>query len=123
MKNQNKSINYIELPLVDKVATMDFYSTLFGWEFTEWGEGYISFSGAGIDGGFNGVDDDVTPARPGILVVLYVDDLKKMFDELVAKGAEILQPIYAFPGGERFHFKDPNGNELAIWSEPAEAGD
>ena len=116
MANKNNSINYIELPLIDIAKTKQFYSEVFGWEFTDWGPGYISFSGANIDGGFNGVDGIIATA-PGVLVVLFADDLPAKLRQVEAAGGEILKPIYDFPGGRRFHFVDPNGTELAIWSE------
>ena len=76
----------------------------------------MSFSGANIDGGFNGMGDEQISNR-GILVVLYASDLDKKLEEVIQAGGEILKPIYEFPGGKTFHFLDPNGNELAIWSE------
>lgn len=116
MANRNNSINYIEFPLIDNAATKAFYGAVFGWEFTDWGPDYMSFSGAGIDGGFNGVDGTpVTP--PGVLVVLYADDLQATLAAVEAADGEIVKPVYDFPGGKRFHFLDPNGTELAIWSE------
>ncbi len=116
MSNIDNSINYIELPLVKNAETKAFYSQVFGWEFTDWGPTYISFSGAGVDGGFNG-ESDVEVSAPGVLVVLYADDLTKKSEEVADAGGKITRPIYAFPGGKRFHFLDPNGNELAVWSE------
>ena len=116
MSNINNSINYIELPLVKNAETKRFYSQVFGWEFTDWGPNYISFSGANVDGGFNG-ESGVSPANPGVLVVLYANDLKQTLGEVTKAGGKIIQPIYEFPGGSRFHFQDPNGNELAVWSE------
>jgi uncharacterized protein len=116
MTNIPNSINYIEFPLKDKKATMAFYRGVFGWEFTEWGDSYISFSGAGVEGGFNGVDQvDVT--APGILVVLYSLNLEETQSLVQRAGGIIHRAIYPFPGGRRFHFKDPNGIELAVWSE------
>ncbi|MBC8269605.1 MAG: VOC family protein [Rhodospirillaceae bacterium] len=116
MGNKNNAINYIEFPLVKNEETKQFYNQAFGWEFTQWGPKYLSFSGAGVDGGFNGEDDaGVTP--PGVLVVLYANDLLKKCQEVENAGGKINKPIYGFPGGERFHFLDPNGNELAVWSE------
>ncbi len=116
MSHRDKSINYIEFPMVKPDETKTFYSTAFGWEFTDWGPDYVSFSGAGIDGGFN--RDSGTPVTaPGPLIVLYAKDLASIQEKLEATGAIIVKPPYEFPGGRRFHFRDPNGNELAIWSE------
>lgn len=116
MANADKQINYIELPL-DKVAeTKAFYGKAFGWEFTDWGPDYLSFSGAGIDGGFNGEASASDPGV-GVLVILYADDLAGTLETVKEAGGEITKPIYSFPGGRRFHFLDPNGNELAVWSE------
>ena len=116
MTHKNNSINYIEFPLVKNPETKRFYSQVFGWEFTDWGPNYLSFAGAGIDGGFNGVDKAQILA-PGVLVVLYANDLPQKLEDVTAAGGKITKPIYEFPGGKRFHFLDPNGNELAVWSE------
>jgi uncharacterized protein len=116
MSNINNSINYIELPLVENSKTKVFYSQVFNWKFTDWGPNYISFSGANIDGGFNG-ENDATVSRGGALVVLYASDLNQKFEEVKQAGGEISKLIFEFPGGKRFHFRDPNGNELAVWSE------
>ncbi|MCP4072828.1 MAG: VOC family protein [Hyphomicrobiales bacterium] len=117
MANIDRTINYIEFPMTDNAATKAFYHGVFGWEFTDWGPDYISFAGAGIDGGFNG-ESKVKSTSPGVLVVLYADDLEAILKAVKAAGAEIVAPIYEFPGGRRFHFRDPNGNELAVWSQP-----
>ena len=116
MSNQHNSINYIELPMVKNAETKTFYNQVFGWEFTDWGPNYISFSGAEVDGGFNG-EDDAHISSPGVLVVLYANDLNQKLEDVVRSGGEITRPIFEFPGGKRFHFRDPNGNELAVWSE------
>ncbi len=115
-QNIDKTINYIEFPMTDVGATQHFYKHLFGWEFTSWGPDYISFSGAGIEGGFNR-EDGILAGAPGILVVLYAENLQDTLDRIEAVGAQIVKPIFEFPGGRRFHFCDPNGNELAIWSD------
>jgi len=112
----DNSINYIEFPLTNVAATKAFYGKVFGWTFTDWGPDYISFEGAQVAGGFNGVED-VEPQTPGVLVVLYAKDLDAKFAEVKAAGGEIVREIFEFPGGKRFHFRDPNGNDLAIWSE------
>jgi len=114
--NINNCINYIEFPLVDNQKTKRFYSQVFGWTFTDWGLDYISFTGAGIDGGFDGTGE-TQPQSPGALIVLYADDLELKADDVKKAGGKICKPIFSFPGGRRFHFIDPNGNELAIWSE------
>jgi len=117
MPHQDKTINYIEFPLTNVSKTKAFYSSVFGWSFQDWGPNYLSFSGAGIDGGFNG-EDKTLVQKPGILVVLFSEDLDKTLTEVKAAGANVTRGIYDFPGGRRFHFIDPNGNELAIWAEP-----
>ncbi|NQU58012.1 MAG: VOC family protein [Rhodospirillales bacterium] len=116
MDNKNNAINYVEFPLLKNAETKLFYSQAFGWEFTDWGLNYLSFSGAGVNGGFNG-EGGAGVTTPGVLVVLYASDLLEKYQEVESAGAEITKPIYGFPGGERFHFLDPNGNELAVWSE------
>lgn len=116
MGNKNNSINYIELPMVNNAETKKFYMQVFEWAFTDWGPNYISFSGANIDGGFNG-EGDTQVSNGGVLVVLYADDLNEKYEEVIKAGGEIVKPIFDFPGGKRFHFLDPNGNELAVWSE------
>ncbi len=119
MADTDKTINYIEFPLVDAGRTKDFYGFAFGWRFQDWGETYISFDGAGVEGGFNGATG--VPVRaPGVLVVLYAADLAATLAAVKAAGGTILQEPYDFPGGRRFHFADPNGNELAVWTEAAQ---
>lgn len=116
MANIDRTINYIELPLVDVAATKAFYETVFGWGFTDYGPDYVAFDGAGVDGGFNR-ENAVTPAGSGTIVVLYADDLEATAARVRGAGATVHRDIYAFPGGRRFHFTDPNGSELAVWSE------
>lgn len=116
MSNADNSINYIEFPLVKMEETKRFYSEAFGWKFTDWGPNYVSFSGAGIDGGFNG-EGNAASTPSGVLVVLYVNNLEQKLDDVKRAGGAINKPIYEFPGGKRFHFLDPNRNELAVWSE------
>jgi len=112
-QNTHHSINYIELPMTDVAATKAFYAAAFGWTFTDWGPSYISFEGAGIEGGFT-ADADVSVG--GILPIVYSDTLEESQSAVTAAGGEIVQPIFSFPGGRRFHFKDPNGNHLAVWT-------
>lgn len=107
-------INYIELKARDISATKRFYNEVFGWRFTDYGPEYVSFEGAGIDGGFEFTEDEIVN---GVLVVLYHKDLEGLQDVIVKAGGKISMEIFSFPGGRRFHFLDPNGNDLAVWSE------
>lgn len=104
-------ITYLELPSTDVAACKDFYATLFGWTFEDYGPDYAAFSNSGLDGGFNGGGDHI-PKAP--LPVLLTGDLEAMLARVTASGGTITMPIFSFPGGRRFHFTDPSGNELAI---------
>lgn len=106
-------IDYLELPGGDLPTVKGFYQAAFGWTFVDYGPEYASFQEAGLDGGFDAQADAVT--RP--LPVLYADDLEAMLARVEAAGGKIIKPIFSFPGGRRFHFADPAGNELAVWSE------
>ncbi len=112
----SKTINYLELPMTDPAATRAFYEAAFGWTFTAWGTDYLSFDGAGLDGGFDRTRP-VGPSGAGALPVLYHADLAAAQSAVEAAGGAIVQAIFPFPGGRRFHFTDPAGNELAVWSE------
>lgn len=115
-QHPHNSISYIELPLTDVAATKRFYGDVFGWEFQDWGPNYISFSGAAVAGGFNGETHPSTEGK-GVLVVLYSKDIEATVQAIKDAGGRISKPIFDFPGGKRFHFVDPNGSELAVWSE------
>ncbi|GAB5418591.1 MAG: VOC family protein [Crocinitomicaceae bacterium] len=107
-------INYIELTASDLSLVKDFYSKAFGWTFTDYGSNYVAFSNAGIEGGFEKSD---APTNSNILVVLYHENLEEVYSTVQKCGGKIVQEIFSFPGGRRFQFTDPCGNELAIWSE------
>jgi predicted enzyme related to lactoylglutathione lyase len=115
MPIQDNSINYIEFPATDMEKTKQFYNAAFGWTFIDYGPTYASFAGAGVDGGFT--LESKTSGSNGVLVVLYHSALEDMELKVKELGCDIVKPIYSFPGGRRFHFVDPNGNELAVWSE------
>lgn len=111
---EDGKIDYIEWPAGDLSAVKTFYGQAFGWTFTDYGPDYAAFEGQGADGGF-ATPQDGAAAKP--LVVLYAHDLEAMLARVTAAGGAITRPIFAFPGGRRFHFTDPSGNELAVWSE------
>ena len=110
---EDGKIDYVELPGGDLAATKAFYAAAFGWTFTDYGPSYAAMN-EGLDGGFD-ADPQSRSAAP--VVILYAHDLEAMEAKVRGAGATILKPIYSFPGGRRFHFRDPSGNELAVWSE------
>ena len=108
------AIDYIEFPATGTAALKDFYSQAFGWDFMDYGPDYTVPTNAGLDAGFQ-ADPAAAPAKP--LVILYSDDLEASLQAVTDNGAEITAAIFTFPGGRRFQFRDPSGNELAVWSE------
>lgn len=106
-------LDYIELPASDIAATKQFYGAVFGWRFTDYGPDYVAFDSDGREGGFNAERRVVREGGP--LVVLFAAELDAMEARVKAAGAEILSH-HEFPGGRRFHFRDPNGNEIAVWT-------
>jgi len=113
--------NYIELPTTDMAAMKAFYSAVFGWDYVDYGPTYAAITGAGMDGGFDANGGDRGPSDQGALVVLYSDSPEETETAVKAAGGDITVPIFSFPGGRRFHFKDPSGNELAVWTKVAES--
>lgn len=111
------AINYIEIPVKDLPLTKDFFSRAFGWEFVDYGDSYSCFQKAGIDGGFFTSDKTVSTDNGSVLVVLYSAELEETQKIVEQQGGKIIQPIFTFPGGRRFHFSDPNKNEFAVWSD------
>ncbi len=112
MINEDK-ITYIEFVSTDATVTKDFYETVFGWTFTDWGTEYFSFEGAGIEGGFD-LSGERSPSN-GTLVIVSTSKLEEKYDTVVAAGGKITKDIFSFPGGRRFEFLDPSGNGLAVW--------
>ncbi|MEO5773123.1 MAG: VOC family protein [Sphingomicrobium sp.] len=113
--NSPPGIDYVELPsLTAHELTRAFYSKAFGWKFADYGPDYSATTNGIVDVGLNG---SVEEALSAPLPVVRVDDLEAAFDAVTAAGGIIARPIFAFPGGQRFHFIDPSGNELAVWQE------
>lgn len=110
------ALDYVEIPATDLLAAKAFYGAAFGWRFTDYGPGpdYVGIQGAGGTevGGFRR-DDAVAPGGP--LVLLYSSDLDASVEAVRAAGGTVVQGPYDFPGGRRFHFRDPSGNELGVW--------
>ena len=95
-------------------GSKQFYGAVFGWKFEDYGPDYMSFFDGRLAGGFT--MERPAPAR-GLLLVIYASDLTAAQQKIKAAGGTIVKDSFSFPGGRRFHFTDPNGNELAVWSD------
>ncbi len=111
---ENNHINYIEFTAPDLAQIKTFYLDCFGWVFTDYGKGYTAFSESGLEGGF---ELSTKPIVNGALVVLYHKNLVQIQQHIVQHGGKITKDTFTFTGGSRFHFTDPAGNELAVWSD------
>lgn len=114
---KSKSLNYLEYPSTALQETKQFFSSVFNWSFTDYGDEYCAFSLDNVDGGFFASDKAGVTVNGSALTVFYSDDLNSIQQEIMDAGAEINKAIFAFPGGHRFHFIEPGGNEFAVWSD------
>jgi predicted enzyme related to lactoylglutathione lyase len=110
-------IDYIEFQAADILSTKKFFEHLFGWKFTDYGPDYTSFEDGRIAGGFAQANKRSTIESGGVLVVFYHPNLEQIRQRVIDLGGKITKDIFSFPGGRRFHFTEPSGNECAIWSE------
>lgn len=113
----DQKIDYVELPAEDLDATEAFYSSAFGWSFTDYGPDYRAFSDERLNGGFYKSVLKSRTENGATLVVLYAIKLEETRDRVLAAGGSMHKEIFSFPGGRRFHFLDPHGNELSVWSD------
>lgn len=116
MTQQHEKINYVEFPARDMEAAKRFFSRVFGWTFTYYSDNYMAFDYQGLEGGFFKSDDAATTQGGGALIVFYSDALEQTQEKILNAGGSIVRETFSFPGGRRFHFCDPNGNEYAVWS-------
>jgi len=114
---EHEKINYLEFPSKNIAITKKFFSEVFNWKFVDYGSDYVAFSNAGLNGGFFKSDQMVSTKSGSALVVMYSSELEKTCKKIEAAGGQIIKPVFDFPGGRRFHFADPNGNEYAVWSD------
>jgi len=114
MSIKDNHINYIEFKAKDLVKIKEFYISSFNWTFTDYGPTYIAFSESGLAGGFEKTENEIVN---GALIVLYHKNLDFIKNKIIELSGKISKDIFSFPGGRRFHFIDPSGNELAVWSD------
>ena len=112
---EESRIDYVEIPVTDLKKTREFFASLFGWSFQEWGDEYMSFNDGRLDGGFRH-SEEPAPST-GVLLVFYSENLERDVERVKDLGGTISQEIFPFPGGRRFHFVDPVGTEYAMWAE------
>jgi len=115
--NLHEKINYVELPAKDLAATKAFFGSVFGWSFVDYGPEYTAFENQGLDGGFFQSDLASSTEKGAALIVFYSNQLEATLAKVEKAGGSILRPIFSFPGGRRFHFTEPSGNEFAVWGE------
>lgn len=113
-QEKNNRIDYIEFAITNIDEAKKFYGDVFGWEFVDYGPDYVSFNDGRLDGGFR---KETTIVKGGPLVVFYSTHLESIQDKIITACGKIVKEIFEFPGGRRFHFTDPSGNELAVWSD------
>jgi predicted enzyme related to lactoylglutathione lyase len=118
--SEREKISYIEFPSKDIEATKAFFTAAFGWSFVDYGPDYTCFSDVGLNGGFFKSDLNASTENGSALVILYSKTLEETQANIEKAGGSIIKPIYDFPGGRRFHFGDPNGNEYGVWSDPVD---
>lgn len=110
-------MDYVEFPADDLDAVETFYAATFGWEFKDYGPDYKAFTDGKMDGGFYRSNSQSRTSSGAALLVFYASDLEAVEQAVIGNGGLIAKEIFSFPGGRRFHFLDPNGNELAVWSD------
>ena len=113
--HNHHAIDYIEISVTDIAVAKRFYGKAFGWRFTDYAPTYVGIRGIGAEmGGLTKVEN---VQHGSTLVVVYSKHLPESLEAVRNAGGEIVQGIFSFPGGRRFHFLDPSGNELAAWSD------
>jgi len=113
----HEKINYVEFPAKDLNATKAFFEAAFGWVFQDFGPEYTAFNNQGLDGGFFKANTASTQANGGALIVLFSSNLESTQQKVKTAGGIVTQDVFEFPGGKRFHFTEPSGNEFAVWAE------
>lgn len=115
--SKHEKIDYVEFPAKSVDVAKAFFTNVFGWSFVDYGPEYTAFFNEGINGGIYRSDLNVSTESGSALIVFYSKALEQTQEKIERAGGSIIKPIFSFPGGRRFHFEDPNGNEYAVWSD------
>lgn len=114
---EHEKLNYVEFAAKDLEQTKMFFINAFDWKFEDYGPEYIAFSNQGLDGGFFKSELSSTTGKGGALLVFFSQEIEVTLSKIEKAGGLITKPIFSFPGGRRFHFVEPSGNEFAVWAE------
>ena len=117
MLHHHEKLDYVEFPSRNLEGTKQFFTQAFGWSFEDYGADYTSFADQGLNGGFFKSDSSATTESGSALLVFYSKDLEGTLNKVTSMGGKIVRPIFSFPGGRRFHFTEPGGNEFGVWSD------
>ena len=120
--DKHEKIDYVEFPAKDMEATKAFFADVFGWKFIDFSPDYVAISNAGIDGGFFRSELSSSTKNGSALIVFYSKHLEETMAKINKANGSIVKPVFEFPGGRRFHFDDPNGNEFGVWSDHDASG-
>ena len=115
--NNREKIDYVEFPSSNLSETKKFFSEAFDWKFTDYGQEYTAFFDHGLNGGFFKADLYSSTKNGSALIVFYSENLESTLQKIENANGVIVKPIFSFPGGRRFHFTEPSGNEFAVWSD------
>jgi predicted enzyme related to lactoylglutathione lyase len=115
MTHTHHTIDYVELNVSDLAAAKAFYGAAFGWQFNDYGPSYAGIRSSDGDDEVGGLNAEREPGPGGPLVLLWSGDLDASGDAVTAAGGEITEGPYEYPGGRRFHFRDPSGNVLGVY--------
>lgn len=115
--NEHEKLNYVEFAAKDLGATKQFFGEAFNWSFEDYGPEYAAFANEGLDGGFYKAELSARTETGSALLVFYSENLEETKEKVLRAGGVIAKDIFSFPGGRRFHFLEPSGNEFAVWSE------
>ncbi|MFA0085578.1 glyoxalase [Vibrio sp. 10N.286.49.C2] len=115
--SKHEKLDYVEFAACDLSASKSFFTAVFGWEFQDYGDEYSAFSSQGLNGGFYQADLSSVSAQGGALLVFYSSNIQETYQKVIAHNGKVIREVFDFPGGCRFHFLEPSGNEFAVWSE------